>query len=155
MCVGIALAWSDLPTELIGRHGLERLAYERGGEKEVRFLYRDRKPRLPVWRDGRLQIVRWGNSRGQSRYLPRTGWTWLETINEGGWRGLDTVAVDIPATLGLDRGVWFHVRQGMRGLLVPDERGIAVVYMICEPASHYYQVMTRSPRMPVLIEDRI
>jgi hypothetical protein len=155
MCVGIALAWSDLPTELIGRHGLERRAYERGGEKEVRFLYRDREPRLPVWRDGRMQIVRWGNGRGQSRYLPRTGWTWLETINEGGWRGLDAVAVDIPATLGLDRGVWFHVRQGMRGLLVPDERGIAVVYMICEPASHYYQVMTRSPRMPVLIEDRI
>jgi hypothetical protein len=155
MCVGIALAWSELPTELIGRHGLERRAYERGGEKEVRFLYRDRKPRLPVWRDGRMQIVRWGNGRGQSRYLPRTGWTWLETINEGGWRGLDAVAVDIPATLGLDRGVWFHVRQGMRGLLVPDERGCAVVYMICEPASHYYQVMTRSPRMPVLIEDRI
>lgn len=149
------MAWSELPTDLIGRHGLERRAHDRGGEREARFLQRDRLPRLPVWRDGRLQIVRWGNSRGQSRYLPRTCWTWLETVNQGGWRGLEAVAVDIPATLALERGVWFRVRQGARGLLVPDERGCAVVYMICEPSSHYYQVMTRSSRMPVLIEERI
>jgi len=155
MCAGIALAWSEIPTELIGRHGLERRAHERGGEREVRFLHRDKKPRLPVWRDGRLQIARWGNSRGESRYLPRTGWTWLETIDSGGWKGKEAVPVDIPASLGLERGVWYRVRQGMRGLLVPDERGCAVVYMICEPSSHYYQIMTRSLRMPVLIEERI
>lgn len=155
MCVGIALAWSELPTELIGRHGLDGCVHSRGGAPEVRFLHRDRRPRLPIWRDGRLQVVRWGNSRGQSRGLPRTGWTWLETINTGGWRGLDPIAVDIPATLGLDRGVWYRIRQGVRGLLVPDERGAAVVYMICEPATHYYQVMTRSHRMPVLIEETI
>ena len=95
MCIGIALAWSELPTELIGRHGLERRVHERGGEREVRFLYRDRRPRLPVWRDGRLQIVRWGNGRGQSRFLPRTGWTWQTTIEEGYWRGLDA---DRPST---------------------------------------------------------
>ena len=104
MCVGIALAWSELPTELIGRHGLERRVHERGGEREVRFLYRDRRPRLPIWRDGRLQIVRWGNGRGESRFLPRTGWTWLSTVQEGYWRSLDPIPVDIPATLGLDRG---------------------------------------------------
>lgn len=155
MCAGIALAWNELPTELIGRHGLEHRAHERGGEREVRFLHRDKKPRLPVWRDGRLQIARWGNSRGESRFLPRTGWTWLETIDSGGWSGRDAVPVDIPATLGMERGVWYRVRQGIRGLLVPDECGLAVVYMICEPSSHYYQVMTRSPRMPVLIEERI
>ena len=155
MCVGIALAWSEMPTELIGRHGLERRVHERGGEREVRFLYRDRRPRLPVWRDGQLQIVRWGNARGESRFLPRTGWTWLSTIQEGYWRNLDPIPVDIPATVGLERGVWFRVRQGIRGLLVPDERGNAVAYMICEPASHYYKVMTRSDRMPVLIEERI
>jgi len=155
MCVGIALAWSELPTDLIGRHGLEHRAHERGGEWEVRFLCRDRVPRVPVWRDGRLHVVRWGNSRGQSRFLPRTCWTWLETINEGGWRGMDAIPVDIPATIALERGVWYRVRQGIRGLLVPDERGTAVAYMICEPSSHYYQVMTRSPRMPVLIEERI
>jgi hypothetical protein len=38
---------------------------------------------------------------------------------------------------------------------VPHERGCAVAYLICEPASHDYQVMTGSPRMPVLIGQRI
>jgi hypothetical protein len=105
MCAGIALAWSELPTELIGRHGLHRRVYDRGGEREVRFLFRDRDPRLPIWRDGRLQVVRWGNGRGQSRYLPRTGWTWLETVQRGGWRGLRPLPVDIPATLVVERGI--------------------------------------------------
>ena len=156
MCVGIALAWSELPTELIGRHGLERRVHERGGEREVRFLYRDRRPRLPVWRDGRLQVVRWGNGRGQSRFLPRDRLDLAGDDRGGGLaRTSRPIPVDIPATLGLERGVWYRVRQGIRGLLVPDERGIAVVYMICEPASHYYRIMTRSPRMPVLIEERI
>jgi hypothetical protein len=57
--------------------------------------------------------------------------------------------------LALDQGVWYRVRQGIRGLLVPDERGIAVAYMICEPATHYYRIMTRNGRMPVLIQERI
>jgi hypothetical protein len=36
-----------------------------------------------------------------------------------------------------------------------DERGLAVVYMICEPSEHYYHVMTGSQRMPVFIDQRI
>jgi hypothetical protein len=63
--------------------------------------------------------------------------------------------VDIPATFGLDGGVWSRIRQGVRGLLVRDERGEPVVYVLCEPASRYYWVMTRSDRMPVLIGERI
>jgi len=146
---------SELPTELIDRHRLGHCAFGRGGEQEVRFLYRDRRPRLPVWRDGQMQIVRWGNGGGQSRVLPSTGWTWKSTIDEGYWQALEPIRVDIPATLGLESGVWYRIRQGIRGLLVPDERGVAVAYMICEPASHYYQVMTRSHRMPLLIDERI
>ena len=59
----------------------------------------------------------------------------------------------VPASYGLDgRGVWYLIRQGVRGLLVPDEWGCAVAYLICEPSTHYYQVMTGSRRMPVLID---
>ena len=43
----------------------------------------------------------------------------------------------------------------MRDLLLPDERGFAIRYMVCEPANHFYRVMTRSDRMPVLIDERI
>ena len=95
------------------------------------------------------------DGRGQSRLLPATGWTWQTTIEEGYWRNLEACFVDIPASLGFDHGVWFRIRQGIRGILVPDEHGAAIVYMICEPASHYYQIMTRASRMPVLIEERI
>jgi hypothetical protein len=37
-------------------------------------------------------------------------------------------------------------------LLVKDE---PAVYVLCEPATRYYRVMTRSERMPVLIGERI
>ena len=158
MCLGIAISWTELPLELIAQHGLERRAHQRGGEKgerEVQFLFRDRDPRLPVWRDGQLQIARWGNTRGISRFLPRTGWTWQETIDSGAWKNTDAVPVDIPATLGFEKGVWYRIRQGIRGLIVSDEHGDPVVYMICEPSTHYYRIMTRSDRMPVLIDERI
>ncbi len=155
MCDGISLARSELPTELIGQHGLDRLSHERGGEAEIRFFYRHREPRLPVWYDGQLQVVRWGNGLGQSRFLPRVGWTWKSSIDDGDWRQLDAVLVDIPAMLALDQGVWYRVRQGIRGLLVADERGIAVAYMICEPSTHYYSIMTRNSRMPVFISETI
>jgi hypothetical protein len=62
--------------------------------------------------------------------------------------------VDVPATLGLENGVWFQVRQGVRGLLVRDEGKVARIYLVCEPASYYYRVMTRSEWMPVLIGER-
>jgi hypothetical protein len=112
---------------MVGRCGLGRHLHKRGDQPEYRFYYRDRRPRLPVLRDGRLFFARWGNGRGQSRYLPRTGWTWLRTIREGGWRHTGAVPVDIPASYGLDgRGVWYLIEQGVRGVLKPDERGCVV-----------------------------
>lgn len=57
--------------------------------------------------------------------------------------------------MGLEGGVWFAVREGIRGLVVHDERDEPVAYMICEPASRYYEVMTRSRRMPALVGERI
>src|SRR4051812_14729788 len=119
MCIGIALAWSELPTELIAGHGLESRVHERGGEPEVRFYYRERKPRLPVWRDGRLQVVRWGTGGGQSGSLPAKGGARKTTIEEGYGGNLEAVFVETPASLGFDRGVWFRIRQGIRGILVP------------------------------------
>lgn len=118
-------------------------------------MYDDREPVLPLWKDGRLELVCWGNGRGRSKCLPRTGWTWKETVEQGGWTGSTPAVARIAASLGLEKGIWYRVRQGMHGLLVVDEHGRDVVYMICEPSSHYYRVMTRSDRMPALIEEQI
>ena len=155
MFAGVALALSELPADLVAQHGLQRRVCDRGGESEVQFLLRDRERMLPVWLDGRLQILSWGNRRGQSRSLPCTAWTWLATLEAGGWGERETVPVVIPASMGLDGGIWFRVREGVRGLSVRDEEGRSIVYVLCEPASHYYQVMTRNAWMPVLVGERI
>ncbi|MCY2934923.1 MAG: hypothetical protein WCJ40_06230 [Planctomycetota bacterium] len=155
MSIGIAMAMGDLPVSMRDLPEIRRRIYERGGEPEVRFMYDDRQPVLPVWKDGGLELVWWGNGRGRSRCLPRTGWTWKATIEQGGWGGSAPGLVRIVATLGLEKGIWYRVRQGMHGLLVVDEQAREAVYMICEPATHYYQVMTRSSRMPALLEEQI
>ena len=155
MCAGIALALSELPPELLERHNLGERQFKRGGEPEVRFLYRHPRPCLPVWRQGQLEILRWGARRGDSKELPCTGWTWQSTVEAGEWAKWEAEPVDVPATLALENGIWYRVRQGVRGLVVADEAGDEHVYLICEPASHYYQVMTRNTSMPVLINQRI
>src|SRR5262245_26457649 len=85
---------------------------------------------------------------------PRDGWTWRETLEEGKWRELAPEPVDIPATYSLMNGVWFRVRQGVRGLLV-HTGGEPVVFPICEPATRYYRVMTRAEWLPTLIGEVI
>jgi len=77
-------------------------------------------------------------------------------VENGRWGEIRVESVVIPATMGLDKGVWYRIRQGIRGLVVQDERRQPRVYVICEPASHYYAVMTRGSRwMPCLMEERI
>jgi hypothetical protein len=144
---GVALAVSEVPLVLLEDPDLQRRIHERGGEREIRFLFRDHTPCLPVWHNGELKLVAWGNRRGQSRRLPCTGCTWLSTVEAG-------EPVIVPASMGLENGVWYQIREGIRGLLIEDELGIPRVYLICEPASHYYRVMTRSDWMPVLVHER-
>jgi hypothetical protein len=121
----------------------------------VQFLFAEGERLLPVWRDGRLEVLRWGNRRGESAQLPCTAWTQMETVEDGGWGECGVEPVVIPASMGLDKGVWFCISQGIRGV-VHDERGMPRVYVVCEPSSHYYQIMTRGSRwMPVLIDERI
>jgi hypothetical protein len=76
-------------------------------------------------------------------------------VEAGQWAQWGAEEIEIPASLCLDNGVWFKVRQGIRGVLVRDEKGLARAFLIGEPASHYYQVMTRSAWMPVVIGEKI
>ena len=80
----------------------------------------------------------------------------MGTVENGGWRDRRVDPLIIPATMGLDRGVWYRIRQDIRRLVVADERGCLRVYVICGPSSHYYQIMTRRSRwMPALIDECI
>jgi hypothetical protein len=100
-------------------------------------------------------VVRRAAAAGESRALPLSGWTWKSTVETGGWAHFNAAPAVIPATLGLDGGIWYRVRQGVRALAVYDECGRLCAYPVVEPSSHYYRVMTRSPWMPCLVGERI
>lgn len=148
---GLALAFSDLPLELIDSHGLSRFVHERGGEKEVRFLRQIPDAILPVRHEGLLRIVSWGSRSGR---LPRSGFTWLQTVEAGEWTTYGAEEIVIPAIAGLHNGVWFSIHEGVRGVIA-EVGGAVAAYMIVEPSSYYYRMMTRGDRMPVLINQRI
>ena len=153
MCTAIALPTSELPDEL-----LETLAprvHTRGAEREVRFDWRSAPALLPVWWNGSLRVVKWGNKDRAERRLPPTGWTWRESVEAGKWAALEPEPVDVTAAYALMNGVWYRVKQGVRGLLVRTLAGEPVVYLICEPSTRYYRVMTRAEWMPMLVGEVI
>ena len=155
MCIAIALARREVPKEVIDRFRLERRCHAEADREEFRFRFDDPDPRLPIRRDGQFLVVRWGNTRNRSRALPRSCWTWRETIESGYWAKIGAVKVEIPASLALEGGVWYPLRRGIWGVLAPDERGKAVVFVACEPSTSYYRTMTRSDRMPMFIGETI
>ncbi|HEX4611399.1 MAG TPA: hypothetical protein VH092_24610, partial [Urbifossiella sp.] len=67
MCVGLSLAYSEVPLLLIERYGLQERLHDRGGEKEVRFLWQARPTWLPVWWNGKIHVIKWGNRIGPRR----------------------------------------------------------------------------------------
>ncbi|VTR95093.1 Uncharacterized protein OS=Singulisphaera acidiphila (strain ATCC BAA-1392 / DSM 18658 / VKM B-2454 / MOB10) GN=Sinac_0545 PE=4 SV=1 [Gemmata massiliana] len=70
------------------QNGLDERIHDRGGEKKVRFYWAATPTLLPVWWNGRLQIVRWGNKDRAERKLPPTGWTWEDSVAGGKWSAL-------------------------------------------------------------------
>jgi hypothetical protein len=156
MCAGIALPLGDLPEALLERCRLADRIVRREPQAgpEVQFLCRHPRPLLPVWHGRQLCIVEWGNADHRVP-LPRTPWCQSESIEAGLWQQLAPERVEIPAAMGLEKGVWFQIQEGIEGLLVRDPRGRPHVYMLTEPASYYYRIMTRSQRMPVLLGKRI
>lgn len=153
MCDGLALASDYVPNELM--EPVRHKVVTRGGMPEIRFLYRDRVPLLPVWTESEFLILPWGNRTDRRSRLPQTGWAKTEDVETGKWKHLKPEEVTIPAIFGFAGGVWYHVSEGMKGMKVRDEHGNPHVYMLLQPASHYYQVMTRQERMPVLIGEQL
>lgn len=150
---GLALARSEVPVALFDRHDLGERVYDRGGESEVRFLWRAWPTLLPVWMGGRLELLPWG-SKDRRGNLPFGGWTWEETIQNGGWQNADAHLADVPATFIWAGGVWTRVRHGVQALIVPTPAG-PVGYVVCRPATRYYRIMTGVEWMPVLVGEVI
>lgn len=152
---GISVSWRVLTMGVIEQHQLQRRAIRRtpDAEPEYRFLYRERNPVLPVWY-GELRLVSWGMPQRNSP-LPRRPTVAHESLSEGELSALEPELVEIPAEFGLDRGIWYPIREGVQGVLVRDGDGMPVVYVVTREATHYYRVMTRNEREPLLIGETI
>jgi hypothetical protein len=154
MCTGIALAVSELPVELVRKHRLAERVYPRAGEDEFRFLWRQVPTLLPVFWDGKLEILPWG-SKLRRGPLPYGGWVSQEDVAAGLLAGAHPDEVVIPANLGSAKGTWFLITEGIKGVVI-ETRGGPVVYMLTEAASNYYRNMTeQSPRMPIFVNQVI
>ena len=138
MLSGTALALSELPLELIAQHGLERRIHDRGGEREVQFLFADAERLLPVWRNGRLEILRWGNRRGESAAVALHG---LDAVGHPRKRRLGRTwrrAGRHPGENGIGQGRVVSHPPGHAAWRFMTS-GCPRVYVICEPSSHYYR----------------
>ncbi|MBN1911011.1 MAG: hypothetical protein JW818_14795 [Pirellulales bacterium] len=155
MCFGLALPIDAVPEEWVERYPHRVATREPEATRELRFTFRDPQAELPVWHGHRLELVAWGNRDDRASRLPRTGWCRQESLEAGRWTWLEPEMVEIPAALGLEKGVWFLITEGIRGVLVRDEHARPRVYMLTQPASRYYQIMTRHDRMPVLLGQQI
>jgi hypothetical protein len=142
VCRAVALPVSELP-EIVMSQLTERV-HNRGGEREVRFDWRNRPALLPVWWEGRLQVLHWGNRDRADRKLPPTGWTWQASVEAGKWVGMRPVPVEVLARYALKNGVWYKATRGVQGLVIVTPTGEPVVYLLCEPSTRYYRVMTRA-----------
>jgi hypothetical protein len=96
------------------------------------------------------ELFLWGN-RDKDVKLPQTGWAKLESIEEGKWAYLRPSPVVIPVTHGVEKGKWFTIDRGIRGLLVA-RGGLQRVYMLTEEADPEFVSVTGHPRKPVLVE---
>lgn len=157
MCSALSVQYREFSDKLIEHYKLQDHVITRtdGAEKEIRFQFRDRKALLPAWYGGNLDIFEWGNRDDKKSKLPHTGWCKRESLEGGRWNWLHPELVDIPAAMICEKGVWLQVTEGIKGVLVQDEKKNPHVYVLTEPASHYFQVATRHDRMPVMIGAKI
>ncbi|HVK14723.1 MAG TPA: hypothetical protein VM597_38655 [Gemmataceae bacterium] len=148
---GIALPLYELPTALLEHPAVRARVHERHGAPEVQFHWWQSPTFLPVRWCGRIQLARWGSKARAGTPLPYGGWVAQDQIAAGSFAAAAPELVVIPAVLGFDRGTWFVIDEGVRGVVVRDRSG-PVVYVLTRPATNYYRNMTRqTPTMPVLV----
>lgn len=82
-------------------------------------------------------------------------WARQEKVDLGSWQYLKPERIRIPAVFDLERGIWFHIQEGISGILVHDEYQQPHAYMLTQAASHFHHVMTRHDRIPVFLGEQI
>ncbi len=153
MLTAVAVPFDLIPTELIRPHKLARQPHVCDDWPEFQFHFGSPSALLPISHaGGRVSLARWGCRREECRVLPSTGWTTDERVKSGYWREVGAEEVTIPAARGYDGGYWYAIPSPIRAVLVRPVDGQVHVFVVCQPASNYYAVMTKSEWMPAMIE---
>jgi hypothetical protein len=152
VCAGVAIPWDDLPTQLLARPEVRRRRYRRAGSRpEARFYSWEKDRLLPVLWEGQIRLMPWGARRGDKSGLPLTAWAMLSSVGRGMWGPFTPDEALVPAAFAFENGVWYPVTQGIRALVASGKNERLAAYLLVEPASHYYQNMTRARFMPCLV----
>ncbi len=95
-----------------------------------------------------LQLIPWGQI-GPKQFCV---WQCLrEDLEAEKWSQWQPEPVQIPADFARESGMWFDIREGIEGVVIQGKAG-SEVYLLTQPASHYYEVMcSHSEVMPCLI----
>ena len=160
MCGAARYLWRDVLDPLIAKGipigPLPSAAAVSDGaieEANIESRYWSGEPILPVECDGVLRLCRWGN-RNQTRAYPASGWAKRESYAAGVWARYAPTMVTIPLRAGYEKGVWYGITHGVRGLVVgagAEER----VYMLTEAADTAYAQLTDHDRMPWFIDQTV
>lgn len=143
MCVAIRFSRFEFSDKCLADTGLELCG------DEVRVSFMRNGALLPVHYGGENQLIMWGNKVNAG--VPRTGYCRVESLEAGKWQWLSPERAVVLASSALVNGVWFQVRQGIEAVLVRDARGEKHCYILTQPSTHYFKVMTGSLRMPMLV----
>lgn len=143
MCLNIRFSCFEFTDEQ-----LKELQGFRTGD-EIRMNVNHPQALLPIEHNGENRLVPWGNKTNPK--LPRTGYCKEESLQSGKWRWLQPEPVKILAAFGQTNGVWYQVRQGIQGILIYDEDEQPHCFMLTQPSTHYFKIMTGKERMPILM----
>lgn len=158
MCRAISILKSRINLELIEEYKLGSLSRQRADNAEIEIVFdyagRVQTPYLPVVHDGQQKIYEWGNRSKKAEGVYETGWCRLESLEAGKWSWQKPEEIIIPAQFGCEKGIWFAVAEGMKGVAVQDMQKHWHAYMMTQPASVYYSNMTKHDRMPVLVGEQ-
>src|SRR5919201_1012704 len=144
MCGGVIFPYKKEYKEALEKYysSAEVEEFERTGQ--VRSVY---------WQKGEpvLPVVPEGGEDGKDAPFPQTGWARKESLEAGKWNYLRPEPVLIPVTHGVEKGKWFEIKNGIRGVVL--HRGNENrVYMITDDANPEYVDVTHHDRMPVLVD---
>lgn len=148
MCGGVSFKFSEVDeAELSQFFSPAEIAKFRATGEAQSFFW-SLRPVLPVRDKGKVKLYNWGN-RDKALPLPQTGWAKIESLVAGRWRHLHPQEVEIPATRGYEKKVWFEIEGGIRGVLV-EKGDLKRVYLVTQEATPEFQALTKHNRMPIM-----